>query len=98
MAPKLKDKHIDLPPFSTIHVNLAAQVLSHSVAAGISTLASLKHLPESVMYTAQFVEQFDALFITFNSQLLKSSQRLGHLFFSSSHHAFLRESLISSAN
>ena len=50
-----------------MHVNLAAQVLSHSVAAGISTLVSLKHLPENAMYTAQFVEQFDALFNTFNS-------------------------------
>ena len=52
MAPKLKDKHIDLPPFSTMHVNLAAQILSHSVAAGISTLVNLKHLPESAVYTA----------------------------------------------
>ena len=77
-----------------MHVNLAAQVLSHSVAAGISALVSLKHLPESAMYTAQFVEQFDALFYTFNSQSLKSSQRLGHAFNDSSgHHAFLRESL-----
>ena len=67
MAPKLKDKHIDLPPFFTMHANLAAQVLSNSVAAGISTLVSLKHLPESAMYTAQFIEQFDALFNTFNS-------------------------------
>ena len=57
MAPKLKDKHIDLLPFSTIHVNLAAQVLNHSVASGISTLVSLKHLPECAMYTAQFGEQ-----------------------------------------
>ena len=58
MAPMLKDKHIDLSPFSTMRVNLAAQILSHSVAAGISTLVNLKHLPESAMYTAQFVEQF----------------------------------------
>ena len=94
MASKLKNKHIDQPPFSTMHVNLAAQVLSHSVAAGISTFVSLKHLPESAMHTAQFVEQFDALFNTFNSRSLKSSQRLGHAFNDSSgHHAFLRESL-----
>ena len=67
MAPKLKEKHIDLPPFSIMDINLTAQVLSYSVAAGISTLVSLKHLPESAMYTAQFVEQFDVLFNTFNS-------------------------------
>ena len=36
MAPKLKDRRIELPPFSAMQVNLAAQVLSHSVAAGIS--------------------------------------------------------------
>ena len=34
MAPKLKERHIELPPFSAMRVNLAAQVLSHSVAAG----------------------------------------------------------------
>ena len=66
MAQKLKHKHIDLLPFSTMHINLAAQVLSHSVAAGISTLVSLKHLPVNAMYTAQFVVQFDALFNIFN--------------------------------
>ena len=38
LAPKLTDKHINLPPFTSMHVNLAAQVLSHSVAAGISFL------------------------------------------------------------
>ena len=38
MAPKLQDKHINLPPFASMRVNLAAQILSHSVAAGISTL------------------------------------------------------------
>ena len=77
-----------------MQVNLAAQVLSHSVVAGMSTLVSLKHLPESAMYTAQFVQQFDALFNTFNSQSLKSSQRLVHAFNDSNgHYAFLKESL-----
>ena len=94
MSSKLIDKHIDLPPFSTMCGNLAAQVLNYSVAAGISTLVSLKHLPESAMYTAQCVEQFDALFNTFNSQSLKGTQRLGHAFYDSSgQHSFLRESL-----
>ena len=62
--------------------------------ASISTLVSLQDLPESAMYTAEFIEQFDALFNTFNSQSLKHSQRLGHAFNDSSgQHAFLRESL-----
>ena len=90
MAPKLTDKHIDLSPFMSTRVNLAAQVLSHSVAAGISFLTRVKELPESAIYTAQFIEHFDAMFNTFNS----CSQRLGHTFNDSSgHHAFLRESL-----
>ena len=38
LAPKLTDKHIQLPPFSAMRVNLAAQNLSHSVVAGISFL------------------------------------------------------------
>ena len=67
MAPKLKDRHIELPPFSAMRVNLAAHLLSHSVAAGISALITLKHLPDSAKDTAQFVEHFDGLFNTFNS-------------------------------
>ena len=94
MAPKLTDKHIDLPPFMSVRVNLAAQVLSHSVAAGISLFTRVKELPESAIYTAQFIEHFDALFNTFNSCSFKCSQRLGHAFNDSSgHHAFLWESL-----
>ena len=67
MAPKLKDRHIELPPFSAMQVNLAAQVFTHSVTAGISALVTLKHLPDSAKDTAQFVECFDGLFNTFNS-------------------------------
>ena len=76
MAPKLKDKHIELPPFASMQVNLAAQVLSHSVAAGISTLVVLKQLNEDAKYTAQFIEHFDVLFNCFNSRNLMSSQKL----------------------
>ena len=95
LAPKLKDKHIYLPPFSSMRVNLVAQVLSHSVAAGISFLVTCKELPEEAIHTAHFVEHFDNLFNTFNSRSLRSSQKLGHAFNDSSgHHAFLRESLI----
>ena len=52
MAPKLKDRHKELPPFSAMQVNLAAQVLSYSVAAGISASVTLKHLPGSAKDTA----------------------------------------------
>ena len=67
LAPKHKDKHLELPPFSAMRVNLAAQVLSHSVAAGISFLVTAKELPEDAIETAELIEHFDALFNTFNS-------------------------------
>ena len=35
-----------------MRVNLAAQVLSHSVAAGISFLVTCKELPEEAIHTA----------------------------------------------
>ena len=94
MASKLKEKHIELPPFQAMHVNLVAQVLSHSVAARISTLVTLKYLPEQAVKTATFVDHFDALFNTFNSKTLKSTQQMGPAFQqSSSHHAFPEKSL-----
>ena len=60
-----------------MQVNLAAQVLCHSVAIVILALVTLKHLPDSSKDTGQFVEHFDDLFNTFNSQTVKTSQRLG---------------------
>ena len=75
MAPKLTDKHITLPPFSAMHVNLAAQTLSHSVAAGINTLCALNYLPNDASVTAEFIETFDQLFNAFNSDGLKSSHK-----------------------
>lgn len=67
MAPKLTDKHIELPPFTSMRVNLAAQVFSHSVAAGINSLATMKYLPSDACATAEFLETFDQLFNSFNS-------------------------------
>lgn len=34
MAPKLTEKHLNLPPFMNMRVKLATQLFSHSVAAG----------------------------------------------------------------
>ena len=53
MAPKLTDRHISLPPFGAMRVSLAAQVLSHSVAAGINTLCFLKEMPDESSTTAE---------------------------------------------
>ena len=80
LALKLTDKHINLPPFTSMRVNLAAQVLSHSVAAGISFLVRAGIMPESARSTAQFVEHFDVLFNTFNSRTIKSSKTLQNAF------------------
>ena len=46
MAPKLTDEYIDIAMFSKMKVNLAVQVLSHSVAADITTLQGLGHSPK----------------------------------------------------
>ena len=79
MAPKLTDRHIILPPFSAMHVNLAAQTLSHSVAAGINTLCTLNYLPDDASVTAEFIETLDQLFNTFNSASRKSSHKYNML-------------------
>ena len=91
MAPKLTSKHLELPPFSSMRVCLAAQTLSHSVAAGINTLAMLGKIRKDAEHTAKFIDEFDKLFNTFNSRSRRSSQPMGHaLAFASGHEAFLK--------
>jgi len=67
LAPRLTDKHINLPAFSKMKVKLATQVLSHSVAAGIETHIALASLPAEATGTADFCDRFDKLFDCFNS-------------------------------
>ena len=94
LAPKLIDIHIELPPFASMRVNLAAQVLSHSVAAGIFTLAQLGALPKEAEATAEFVEKMDQLFNAFNSKSRLSKQEFGHaLSPDSGHIEFLKSCL-----
>ena len=62
MAPKLTSKHIELPPFAPLSVKLATQVLSDSVAAGITTMVNLGALPEDAQHTAVFVGLIDKMF------------------------------------
>ena len=45
LAPRLTKTHIDLPPFSPLRVYLAAQVLSHSVASGMTAMVQWDMLP-----------------------------------------------------
>lgn len=94
MAPKLTHRHIYVPPFAALRVKFAAQVLSHTVAAGLSTLHQLKVLPESAIETAKFVENFDQLFNSFNSSSWTSNQKMRHAFTDTSEHkTFLRDML-----
>lgn len=76
MAPKVSEKHINLPPFTAMRVKLATQVLSHSVAAGISTMCALGKLEEEAQHTAEFIEDMDCLFNVFNSQSLSDAHEL----------------------
>ena len=94
MAPKLQDKNIDLPPFSAMRVNLAAQVFGHTVAAGISTLSILGHLDSQAEHTASFIEMFHEMFNAFNSNSLKCSQKFHHAIQNESGHVqFLKDAL-----
>lgn len=77
-ATKLTKKHITMPPFANLSVKLATQVLSHTVAAGISTMVKLKSLPLEASATAKFVNNFDQIFNCFNSRNLHSSQLKGN--------------------
>ena len=52
LAPKLTAKHIKLPGFSALRVNLAAQVLSHSVASALAVLVRFGKLPAEALETS----------------------------------------------
>ena len=93
MAPKLTSRHIDLPTFAPLRVKLATEVLSHSVAAGISTLCSLKALPQEV-HTAEFIDRMDQLFNVFNSSTLSSTAKMRYVMpENSKHKEFLADCL-----
>ena len=71
MAPRLTERHITLPAFSSMKVSLAAQMLKHSVAAGITTLCMISDkLDSEAIHTAKFLEQFNKLFDVFNSRTM----------------------------
>lgn len=89
---KLTDKHLELPPFSPMNVRLAAQVLSHSVASGISWMVQGGNLPQLAEHTAEFVERIDRLFNCFNSRHeWDSAPMRGAILTESGHMAFLEE-------
>ena len=65
LAPRLTPKHYT-SAFCCNRVRLAAQVLSHSVVAGIYTHVALNAMLETATYTAEFLEKLDGLFDCFN--------------------------------
>ena len=93
MVPKLTKKHIEIPVFSKLRVNLPAQVLSHSVATGKAFLCQTGVFPESYMATSKFVQRFDSLFNIFNVNGGSSKAPFKHpITTTSSHIPFLLES------
>jgi hypothetical protein len=74
IASKLTDKHLSPNNWERMRVSLAVQVLSESVAVGISTYVALNFLPAKAAGTADFIEKFDRLFDIFNSSTHKAKQ------------------------
>lgn len=68
LAPKLKQKSIELPPFATMNVALATRTLSESCAVAIRYYVQTNELPENALQTAAFMDIHDKLFDTFNSK------------------------------
>lgn len=67
MAPKLTYAHVHPEPFEKMKVRLAAQVFSHSEAAGMSAALNQGILPTSSKSTINFTNNMDRLFDIFNS-------------------------------
>ena len=68
LAPRLTDRHIEVSNVLKMRVCLAAQVLSHSLAAGLRTRVLTNELNAEVLHTAAFVEKMDNLFDLLNSR------------------------------
>jgi Transposase protein len=69
LAPRLTDRHLDLSCAFKMKVRPAAQVLSHSVAAGIYTRVATHELPADAQLTADFLENMDTLFDLLNLRM-----------------------------
>ena len=78
MAPKLTDDHFELPYNRKMKVNLAAQVLSHTVAAGINTMIRSKEFSNHASITANFVNKIDGIFNLMNSNQRYSNKPHGN--------------------
>ncbi|KAF9413695.1 hypothetical protein HW555_008141 [Spodoptera exigua] len=66
-APALSNEHLDPNSKQKMRVKLAAQVLSHSVAAGIYTKVAGGDMPTEALATANLITNMDELFYGVNA-------------------------------
>ena len=76
-APKLTAAHVYARGLGTMKVKLAAQVFSHSVAAGLSVYVQGGLLPAALSGTAEFVGTMNSVFDSMNSKSRYSSKPYG---------------------
>lgn len=94
VAPRLSKAHLETKKFSSMKVKLAAQVLSHSVAAGICLLSTLGQVSSDATFTADFIGQMDELFDSFNSTSLTHSKPMASALTHTSNHIDMWKSKI----
>lgn len=78
VAPKLTDRHIYKNLINKMKVSTAANVLSHSVYAGMHLMAEAKMISPKAMGTAEFVKFMDTLFDSFNGETKKPKDGKPH--------------------
>lgn len=67
-APKLRNEHIEPPAiYGKMNVRLAAQVFSHSVAAGMRSFVAANFLPREALPTSEFCMKINHIFDVLNS-------------------------------
>jgi len=72
-----------------MHVHLAAQILSHSVAAGIYTHVALGAMPAEAAFTAELIDNTDSLFNCLNASTFRHQKH--YMSDGSKHPAYLND-------
>lgn len=76
LAPNLTMARIFTPPRKKMHIRQAAQVLSRTVAAGLSTYVSIARLPSSARDTAEFIAKWNDIFDSVSGRSWKVCETL----------------------